>query len=103
MNYKLWIENRAKAEIKKLPGNMRQRIRRTVSKLADAPRPHYSKQMNTPDEFDLELRRVRIDPWRVIYVVDEDYLEVGILAVRERPPYDYNDLPKLLEGLVTSR
>lgn len=99
MNYKLWIENQAKAEIRKLPGNMRQRIRRAVAGLADDPRPHYSKQMNAPDEFDLELRRIRIDPLRVIYVVDEDYFEVGVLAVRERPPYDYNDLSKLLEGL----
>jgi hypothetical protein len=28
MRYQLWIEDEAKAEIKRLPGHMRQRIRR---------------------------------------------------------------------------
>jgi len=98
MSYKLWVENQAKQEIKKLPGNIRQRIRRAISDLADNSRPHYSEEMDAPDDFDLELRRLRIDPWRVIYVVDEEYSEVGVLAVRKRPPYDYSDLTELLEG-----
>jgi hypothetical protein len=31
--------------------------------------------------------------------VDEAAAQVGVLAVRKRPPYDYDDLPDLLAGL----
>jgi len=40
-----------------------------------------------------------MESWRVIYVVDEEWSEVGVLAVRKRPPYDYRDLPELLAEL----
>jgi mRNA interferase RelE/StbE len=45
---------------------------------------------------DLELRRLRIERWRVVYVIDEEWELVTILAVRQRPPYDYEDLEELL-------
>ena len=69
MAYQLWIENQAKAEIKRLPGNMRQRIQRVIRDLLVEPRPHYSRQMNTPADvqIDVELRRLRLGRWRVIY------------------------------------
>ena len=40
-----------------------------------------------------------MDSWRIIYVVDDQLAEVGILAVRKRPPYDYSDLGELLAHL----
>lgn len=98
MSYHLWIKNEAKSEVRKLPGNMRQRIRRAIKDLADDPRPSYSRQMRSPEGIEQEVRRIRLDPWRVIYVVDEEFSEVGVLAVRKRPPYDYKDLLSLLEG-----
>jgi mRNA interferase RelE/StbE len=55
--------------------------------------------MRAPEEIKLEPRRIRIDRWRVVYVVDEEWTKVGILAVRKRPPYDYKDLPELLAEL----
>jgi mRNA interferase RelE/StbE len=55
--------------------------------------------MNAPTESTLEVRRLRLDEWRVIYVVDEEWSEVGVLAVRKRPPYDYSDLSALLASL----
>jgi len=45
MRYNLWIENEAKAEIKRLPGHMRQRIRRAVQGLGSEPRPHFSQEI----------------------------------------------------------
>ena len=47
----------------------------------------------------LEARRLRLDRWRVIYVVDEEWAEIGVLAVRKRPPYEYDDLSELLAEL----
>ncbi len=97
--YRLWIENEAKAEVKSLPGNMRQRIRRAIEGLATEPRPHISTRIRAPSDFQLEVRRLRMEHWRVIYIVDEEYKEIGVLAVRRRPPYDYQDLDNLLKGI----
>jgi mRNA interferase RelE/StbE len=36
-------------EIKKLPGNIRQRIKTAIRKLADNPRPSHSKKLNLLD------------------------------------------------------
>jgi mRNA interferase RelE/StbE len=100
MKYRLWIKNEAKAEIKKLPGNMRQVIRRAVKELADEPRPHASAEMRTPEGIEQEVRRIRLVPWRIIYLIDEEFLEVGVLAVRKRPPYNYEDLSMLLKDIA---
>lgn len=44
----------------------------------------------------IELRRIRLDSWRLVYAVSSSENWVWVLAVRRRPPYDYEDL----EGLV---
>ena len=96
---RVWTEPSARDEIKRLPGHVRQRVRRVVKALADDPRPPRSWSLTSPvgvDMGDLELRRLRIDHWRVVYVVDEEWELVTVLAVRKRPPYDYGDLEELL-------
>jgi len=99
MNYQIWIEDEAKEELRKLPGNIRQRIRRAIQDLQAQPRPHFSIGL-TMENIKLEARRLRIEYWRVIYIVDEEWSEIGILAVRKRPPYNYEDLPDLLKGFM---
>jgi mRNA interferase RelE/StbE len=94
-----WTEPSAREEIKRLPGHMRQRVRQAVRALADDPRPPKSQPLTPPagvDLGDLELRRLRIERWRVVYVIDEEWEVVTVLAVRKRPPYDYEDLEELL-------
>ncbi len=97
--YSIWIEDSAKAELLSLPGNMRQRVRRAISALADEPRPHNSRALTPPDDVALELRRVRLDQWRIVYVIDEEESSVGVYAIRRRPPYSYEDLAPLLADL----
>ncbi|MBW4497186.1 MAG: hypothetical protein KME26_29845 [Oscillatoria princeps RMCB-10] len=46
------------------------------------------------------LYRIRIDSWRVIYVVEEDIQLVTVLAVRKRPPYQYDDLVELISQVI---
>ncbi len=99
MRHRLWIEERAKAEIRRLPGHVRQRIREAVQALGSEPRPEGSRALRTRPGMEVEARRLRVDRWRIVYVVDEEYSEVGVLAVRKRPPYDYRDLPELLSEL----
>jgi mRNA interferase RelE/StbE len=83
--------------IKKLPGNVRHRIKRTIDDLANNPRPVESKQLNTElAQDEREIRRVRIDNWRIVYLITEAEKTIDVVAVRKRPPYDYGDLAELL-------
>ena len=69
---------------------------RAVDALARNPRPPASKRLTIPHE-SIEIRRYRLGHWRIVYsVVEEQPL---ILAIRRRPPYDYEDLKQLLENL----
>jgi mRNA interferase RelE/StbE len=71
MPYHVWLRDEAKGEIKHLPGHMRQRIRQAIRDLSLEPHPHDSRSMKSPVATELELRRLRLDHWRVIYIVDE--------------------------------
>ena len=46
-----------------------------------------------------EVRRARLDRWRIVYLIDEETRILSILAVRKRPPYNYQDLAELLRSL----
>jgi mRNA-degrading endonuclease RelE of RelBE toxin-antitoxin system len=99
---RLWIEPEAFKEIQQLPGALRARIRRVVNSLEKDPRPPGSKPLNVPEDLalhDVEARRLRVENWRVIYVIDEPWATISILAVRKRPPYDYEDLADILSQL----
>jgi mRNA interferase RelE/StbE len=94
--YTVYVTPRAWNEMKALPGNMRQRIRRLITDLATDPRPPQSQQLNTP-QFAAAIWRVRVDRWRIVYTISEESQMVDVLAVRKRPPYDYGDLAALIE------
>ena len=96
--YSIYILPDALDEIKALPGHIRSQVRRSVSALADMPRPATSKAL-TYLETQRELRRIRIDRWRVVYAVSEEEAAIDVIAVRKRPPYDYGDLAELLQRL----
>jgi len=101
---RLWIEPAARDEIVKLPGHMRQQIRRAVDDLRGVPRPSNSCVLTIPDDLrieNVEARRLRIDQWRVVYTIDSEWEVVTVLAVRKRPPYNYEDLQALM-GLLGS-
>jgi mRNA-degrading endonuclease RelE of RelBE toxin-antitoxin system len=95
--YRLHITSAALRELKQLPGHVRQRARHAISQLAIDPRPATSRileQETTPHE----ARRLRLGRWRILYVIDEVWLEIAVVAVRQRPPYQYQDLVDLLTG-----
>ena len=64
--------------------------------------PQASRDLNTGD-LDLpagvEIRRVRLNRWRIIYAVHDDEQWVWILGLQRRPPYDYSDLAELVARL----
>ena len=111
MPYRIYVPPDVFSEIKQLPGHIRQRIKRFVDSLVDEMRPSRSTILNFPtenetdDEDDqfvntFELRRYRLDDWRVVYAIDEELEMIYILAVRKRPPYDYDDLDELIAQLL---
>ena len=104
-SYHVWIQPAVHSERKRLPGNVRQRIKRFLTDLAQKPRPASSESLDLPDtvansiKVAWEVRRFRLGDWRVIYAVNETWQEIAVLGIRKRPPYDYEDLASLLSHL----
>jgi mRNA interferase RelE/StbE len=94
--YKVYVTPAAWKEIKNLPGKMRQRLRKAIGALAENQRPPKSKALAVPELLS-EIRRLRLDRWRIVYAITERDETVDVLAVRKRPPYDYGDLDSLLK------
>jgi mRNA interferase RelE/StbE len=102
VSYTVFLEPEVHTARTELPGNVRQRVRRAIANLAVAPRPPESTAMHTTG-LDLregvELRRIRMERWRIVYPVCDEEQWVWVLALRRRPPYDYDDLPELIARL----
>ena len=77
---------------------MRQRLKKAIVDLAHEPRPFNSRLMTPPAGFAFELRRIRIEKWRIVYMIDEGEASLGVYAIRRRPPYSYDDLAEVLAG-----
>jgi len=103
--YKIWMRPAVHATRKKLPGDIRQRVKRTIDQLAERPRPPRSQELELPDNVsasirsEWEVRRVRLEDWRIVYGIRENWQEVAILTIQKRPPYDYEDLEMLISEL----
>jgi len=101
-HYEVWLEPEVHAAHKDWPGNVRQRLQRIFDEFASNPRPAESQLMDTaglevPPA--VELRRPRLEHWRVIYAVSDAEAWVWVWTVRRRPPYDYEDLGELTSRL----
>jgi mRNA interferase RelE/StbE len=102
MPYELLIEPEVHEARKHLPGYVRQQVKRALDGLADEPRPPKSRDLDVTGldvPLGVELRRWRMDQWRILYAVNDDEGWVWALAVRRRPPYDYDDLNELVARL----
>jgi mRNA-degrading endonuclease RelE of RelBE toxin-antitoxin system len=102
MSFALYLEPEVHEVRHTLPGAMRQRVRRLLEDLPENPRPDLSRPLDVRD-LDLasgvELRRIRIERWRIVYAVNDTEQWVWVLAVRQRPPYNYADLAELARRL----
>ena len=101
--YDILVEPAVHAKVKQLPGNIRQRMKRAIKKLGRQPRPHNSDDLDVTDlgvPVDIELRRLQMNKWRLIYAVNDKEKWVWVGAIRKRPPYDYQDLAELVKQLL---
>lgn len=102
MGLELLIEQEVHAQRESLPGNVRQRIRRAIASLATNPYPHNCRQVEiTGIELPLgvEIWRIRMEHWRIVYAINETERWVWVLGLYRRPPYDYSDLPDIVQKL----
>jgi mRNA interferase RelE/StbE len=103
--YSIWMLPEVHESRSQLPGNVRQRIKQAIDGLGIDPHPSQSKLLDLSSLINLkispewEVRRVRLDEWRIVYAVNETWKEIAILAIEKRPPYDYEDLELLLSKL----
>jgi mRNA interferase RelE/StbE len=103
-SYQVEVTNRVRKEIRELPGNIRQRVIRTLRALKQEPHPANSRPLDRAKagielELGTELCRIRIASWRVVYLVEDELKLISVLAIRKRPPYQYDDLEKLVKEL----
>jgi len=94
--YKVYVIPAAWKEIKELPGRVRQRVRKAIEAFAEDPRPAKSKAIEVQGLIP-EVRRLRLERWRIVYAITDADALVDVLAIRKRPPYDYGDLEALLK------
>lgn len=102
MSYAVYIEPDVHAGRGRLPGHIRAQVRRLLDALATNPRPPASQALDTADLTlppGVEMRRVRLDQWRVVYAVHDRAQWVWVLGIFRRPPYDYADLADLAARL----
>jgi mRNA-degrading endonuclease RelE of RelBE toxin-antitoxin system len=90
---KAYLSPIAFADFKRLPGNVRRQIIEAIDGLEKDLRPSNSKKLTIEGETS-EIRRLRLDKWRVIYLIRDDH--PIILGIRRRPPYDYDDIQSLI-------
>ena len=83
----------ARHDLKRLRGADLRRIIRAIDDLETEPGPANSKQLEDIST-QIEVRRLRLDPWRIIYLMDDE--QPLVLAIRRRPPYDYTDIDALI-------
>ena len=83
MGKKRWqiiVHRKAEKSLKRLKGDMLERIRRVIRSLEDEPRPAGSRKLAGYEN----LYRLRVGDWRIIYAVEEDKLIVLVLEVAPR-------------------
>jgi mRNA interferase RelE/StbE len=100
--YALFLDPEVHRARRDLPGAVRQRLRQAFDDLALEPRPPRTQPLDVTDlevPAGIELRRLRLERWRVIYAVSDAEAWAWVLAVRQRPPYDYEDLAELAARL----
>lgn len=97
--FNVYLSPAALKEVDQLPGYVRQRVRRAILGLRANPFPPTSKPLTIELTGARESRRLRIEQWRIIYVADPTNEQVLVVAVRRRPPYQYEDLDTLLSEI----
>ncbi|HEV8354799.1 MAG TPA: type II toxin-antitoxin system RelE/ParE family toxin [bacterium] len=77
--YKLFIKASAVKDLEAVPKGDRERIIRRIKALAGNPRPVGHEKLSAGEKY-----RVRQGDYRVVYLVDNDALEITIFKIGHR-------------------
>ncbi len=88
MTYTIFLSSKAERQIKKLPTNVRERIREGLLKLAEDPYRKGTIKVKGMDN----IRRLRVGKYRILYVVLEGKKEVLVVKVEKREESTYRRL-----------
>jgi mRNA interferase RelE/StbE len=78
--WQIIIHRKPEKILKRLDGDVLERIRHTIRGLAAEPRPAGVKKLTGYDN----LYRVRVGDWRIIYAIENDRLIVLVLEISTR-------------------
>jgi mRNA-degrading endonuclease RelE of RelBE toxin-antitoxin system len=81
MQYWLEISSEVRQQIERLPGHLRQRVKRIIAALRKNPRPAFAQELRgRPGRF-----RIRLDgDYRVFYRIEEERSVILILRVGKK-------------------
>jgi mRNA interferase RelE/StbE len=79
-HWQVIIHRKAEKIIKRLDGDILERIRRAIRSLANDPRPSDVKKLAGYDN----LYRIRVGDWRIVYAIEDDRLIVLVLEISPR-------------------
>ena len=78
--HEVYLEHAAEKDLKKLPGEIFQRIIIHIKSLAETPRPSGCRKITgTKNDW-----RIRVGDYRIIYEVDDNARVVKVMRVRDR-------------------
>jgi len=74
------IHRKAERVLRRLDGDMRERIRHAIRGLASEPRSFGYKKLTGYEN----LYRIRVGDWRIVYAIEDNQLIVLILVISPR-------------------
>lgn len=80
MSYKIEFSRSAERQFRALPKSVQVKLTPKIDALSDDPRPRKSKKL----ESELDLYRIRVGDYRVIYQVQDKALLVLVVKVADR-------------------
>lgn len=94
MNYKLkQFSKRIQNQLRRLPNRVQNEIIEIILELASDPYPLISEPLR--DQYD-DLRKIKVDGYRIIYKVNEADRTVTVSAVKRRDRDTYTNIYSLL-------
>jgi mRNA interferase RelE/StbE len=78
--YRLELSPRARRDLKKLPPQVRERLKRPIEALVHTPRPPRAVKLGGEED----TYRIRVGSYRVLYEVHDRILLVVLLKVADR-------------------
>ena len=93
-SYEIALERNAIKALRKAPASIRQRLIAAIDALAEQPRPHGHKTLDSKKK----VYRIRVGSYRAIYQIHDGKLLVLVVTIADRKDV-YSRLQDVLKGI----